>query len=201
MSISGMPAFVEERGIYLRERMNNHYSTLSYCIANFVSSLPWIFLISLLSTIFIYFMIQSRTGSDVFMIYLLNLFVALMVAESMMVAISALSSIFMVGLAIGAGLLGLYMIVCGFFLLPTHIPSGWKWVHHGISFHTYSFRVFMYNEFHDFTKGQIDGNEVLKFYEMDDTDITQCFVILIVMMIVYRIIFYMLLRFVNRKQK
>ena len=24
----------------------------------------------------------------------------------------------------------------------------WKWVHYGVSFHTYSFRVFMYNEFH-----------------------------------------------------
>lgn len=58
-----------------------------------------------------------------FAIYLANLFMALMVAESIMVTLSAVSSIFMVGLALGAGVMGLYMIVCGFFLLPSHIPD------------------------------------------------------------------------------
>eukprot|EP00483_Globobulimina_turgida_P003575 UN03581 len=171
MSISGMPAFVEERGIFIRERINNHYSTLSYCIANFLASLPWIFLISVISSSIIYFMIQSRMGYEIYLIYLMNLFLALLVSESMMVAISALSSVFMIGLAIGSGLLGLYMIVCGFFLLPTHIPYVWKYVHYYVSFHTYSFKVFMYNEFHDFNKGEIDGNATLKFYEMENTNV------------------------------
>lgn len=201
MSISGMPAFCEERGIYLRERANNHYSTLAYSVANFLSSLPWIFLISLISSALIHGMIQSRSGWDKFAIYLFNLFMALLVAESIMVMISAISSIFMVGLAVGAGVLGLFMIVCGFFLLPSNIPAGWKWVHYAISFHTYSFRVFMYNEFHDFNEGEIDGNAVLELYEMEDADIGFCFGILAIMMVVYRIVFYMLLRFFVRKQK
>ena len=197
----GMPAFVEERGIFIKERQNNHYSTLAYCIANFLSSLPWIFLISLIASALIYGMIQSRSGGDVFFIYLCNLFIALMVAESIMVALSAISSEFMVGLALGAGVMGLYMIVCGFFLLPQHIPDGWYWLHKYVSFHTYSFTVFMRNEFKDFNEGDIDGNAVLEFYEMDDLRIGECFIYLIVMMIVYRIIFYVLLRFLNRRQK
>ena len=98
MSISAMPAFVEERAVYMRERSNNHYSTFSYVIANFFSAIPWIGLISLVCTLLIYGLIQSRLGSKYFGIYLLNLFVALMVAENMMVAISALSKYFMVGL-------------------------------------------------------------------------------------------------------
>ena len=204
MSISGMPAFVEERGIYLKERMNNHYGTLAYAVANFLSSLPWIFLISLLSSSFIYGMIQSRLGGDVFVIYLLNLFVALLVSESMMVAISATSRFFMVGLAAGAGMLGLYMIVCGFFLQPTNIPAAWKWVHYGVSFHTYSFRVFMYNEFHGLQLNPNNvqyptGEQVLEQYEMEDTDIGLCFVILFIMMFVYRLAFYGLLRFIEKR--
>jgi len=204
MSISGMPAFVEERGIYLKERMNNHYGTLAYSIANFFSSLPWIFLISLLSSAFIYGMIQSRLGGDVFVVYLLNLFVALLVSESMMVAISATSRFFMVGLAMGAGMLGLYMIVCGFFLQPTNIPAAWKWVHYGVSFHTYSFRVFMYNEFHDLELDPTNprypnGNAVLTQYEMEDADVPFCFVVLFIMMFVYRLAFYGLLRFIEKR--
>jgi len=204
MAISGMPAFVGERGIYLKERTNNHYSTLAYSIANFLSSLPWIFLISLLSSSFIYGMIQSRLGGDVFVVYLLNLFVALLVAESMMVAISATSRFFMVGLAVGAGMLGLYMIVCGFFLQPTNIPAAWKWVHYGVSFHTYSFRVFMINEFEDLPLDPNnvqfrDGNAVLAQYEMEDNNIPFCFVVLFIMMFVYRLAFYGLLRFIEKR--
>ena len=108
---------------------------------------------------------------------------------------------FMVGLALGAGVMGLYMIVCGFFLLPSHIPDGWYWVHRYVSFHTYSFTIFMKNEFEDFKQGSIDGNAVLEFYEMDEIEISECFVYLVIMMVVYRIIFYCLLRFLNRRQK
>ncbi len=104
-----MPAFVEERALFIRERMNNHYGPFLYSLSNFLSSLPWIFLISLLSSTLIYSMIQSRTGGYHFGIYLANLFVALVAAESMMVAISAVSPMFMIGLAAGAGMLGLYM--------------------------------------------------------------------------------------------
>ncbi len=89
-----MPAFVEERALFIRERMNNHYGPFLYSLSNFLSSLPWIFLISLLSSTLIYSMIQSRTGGDHFGIYLANLFVALVAAESMMVAISAVSYVY-----------------------------------------------------------------------------------------------------------
>ena len=33
MSISAMPFFVEERMVFLRERMNNHYATITYVLA------------------------------------------------------------------------------------------------------------------------------------------------------------------------
>jgi len=58
----------------------------------------------------------------------------------------------------------------------------------------------MKNEFMDFKQGDIDGNEVLKFYEMYDIDIGSCFLYLAIMLVVYRIIFYVLLRFLNRMQ-
>ena len=96
MSVAGMPAFVEERSIYIREHMNNHYYTSAYTIANFLSSVPWIFLISLISSAFIFVMIQPRDTAEYFPIYLLNLFLALITAESMMMAIAAVSPHFMV---------------------------------------------------------------------------------------------------------
>eukprot|EP01063_Lacrimia_lanifica_P013979 TRINITY_DN2059_c0_g1_i2.p1 TRINITY_DN2059_c0_g1~~TRINITY_DN2059_c0_g1_i2.p1 ORF type:complete len:665 (+),score=234.96 TRINITY_DN2059_c0_g1_i2:110-1996(+) len=194
MSISGMPAFVEEKDVYVRERVNNHYSALAYVVANTVASAPFVFLISLVSSLLVVFMVQS--GGD-FWIYLANLFTALMVAESMMLAISAVSPMFMVGLAAGAGLLGIYMCVCGFFLTPKNIPSGWKWVHHGVSFHTYSFQNFMINDFEHYRGNGWNGTEVLNFYEMDADDLGFNFGILAVMCFVYRLLFFIFLRVFN----
>lgn len=144
--------------------------------------------------------VQSISGADAFFIYLANLFMALMVAESLMIALSALSKEFMVGLILGAGIMCIYGLNCGFFLIPSKIPDGWYWIHKGLSFHTYNFIIFMKNEFEDFNEGAIDGNAVLKVYDMDDIEISTCFAILVGMMIVYRVIFYILLRFLNRRQ-
>eukprot|EP01063_Lacrimia_lanifica_P013980 TRINITY_DN2059_c0_g1_i3.p1 TRINITY_DN2059_c0_g1~~TRINITY_DN2059_c0_g1_i3.p1 ORF type:complete len:621 (+),score=268.50 TRINITY_DN2059_c0_g1_i3:84-1946(+) len=194
MSISGMPAFVEEKEVYVREQVNNHYSALAYVVANTVASAPFVFLISLVSSAIIHFMVQS--GGD-FGIYLANLFLALMVAESLMLAVSAIVPMFMMGLAAGAGLLGIYMCVCGFFLTPKNIPSGWKWVHHGVSFHTYSFQNFMINDFEHYRGNGWNGTEVLNFYEMDADDLGFNFGILAVMCFVYRLLFFIFLRVFN----
>ena len=204
MSISAMPAFVEERSVYIRERMNNHYGTLSYVMANFLSGLPWLFLISLVCTLLIYGLIQSRLGGEYFAMYLLTLFIDLMVAETMMVAISALSKYFLISIAIGAGLLGLYMTVCGFFLLPKNIPIGWIWVHYGVSFHTYTFEMFMYNEFHNNNVdigGTGDGNLILKEYDMENVDPGFNVLICLIMATVYKIMFYALLKLLHRRHK
>ena len=207
MSISAMPAFVEERGVYMRERMNNHYSTLSYVLADFFASIPWVFMLSLVCTAIVYPMAHLRWDWEYYAMFLLAFFVTLVVAENMMVAISATSSLFMVGLAAAAGILGLFMTLGGFVIRPDNIPVGWKWAHYGISFHTYAFEIFMHNDLHDNfnvdlgENGTGNGNEVLKDYSMDDADIGFDFFILCMMILFYRIAFYFLLKFRNRRQK
>lgn len=56
MSVSAFPAFVDEMKVFTRERMNGYYSVLSFCVSNFVASLPFIFLIALLSAVSMYFL-------------------------------------------------------------------------------------------------------------------------------------------------
>jgi len=208
MSVSAMPAFVSERFLFIRERMNVHYSTEAYCIANFLSSIPWLFCIAFVCTFLIYFMVQSRLGASHFFIYMGILFSDLVTVESMMMMISAVSPAPVVGLAVGASILGVYMVVCGYFLIPKHIPPYFIWVHFGLSFHTYGFRSFMYNDF----KGVntipqygnvtgVDGDVVLQFYSMDHEDIGINMLILYIMTFVYRMGFYLLLRYFNKTLK
>lgn len=201
LSIAGIPSFLELRDLYIRERLNNHYNALSYSIANFISSIPWIIIIALVVSIILYFMIESHGIADFnyFIIFFLNIFMTAMVAEAMVVTVSAISGgQFMIAFAVAGGLMALYIALCGFFLLPSNIPWYWIWVHYGFSFHTYSFQIFMYNDFNNFNRGEINGNWVLGLYDMDNINIKYNFIILISMMFFYRILFFLLLRFFVR---
>ena len=203
MSISAMPAFVEERGVYMRERTNNHYRTITYVLADFVATLPWMAMLSIVCSGIVYCMCHLRWGWEYFGVFVLAFFVTMMVSENIMIAISAASSYFMVGLALGAGLLGLYITLGGFVLRIPNIPDGWKWAHYTISFHAYAYEIFMDNDLKDNYNVDIggtgSGNEVLKDFGMNDADIGFDFGVLCIMIAVYRIIFYILLKFKHRR--
>lgn len=62
-----------------------------------------------------------------------------------MVTISAAIPIFMIAIAIGAAMMGFFMLLCGFFLLPENIPDYFIWGHY-MAFHKYSFEIFMFND-------------------------------------------------------
>jgi ABC-type multidrug transport system permease subunit len=74
-------------------------------------------------------------------------------------------------MALLAGLYGFFMLFMGFMLIPSNFPVGSKWLYY-VAFHTYSFRTFMYTEFHgedQFYQGEFaTGQDVLEFYEIGD---------------------------------
>lgn len=41
---------------------------------------------------------------------------------------------------------GLFMLCCGFFVIPSNIPDWFIWGY-WMGFHTYAFELFMFNEF------------------------------------------------------
>ena len=115
-------------------------------LAQTAVSLPFVFLIALSFTAICYYMIGLNGKVDRFFFFVIDLFLSLYAAESMVVAISTIVPSFIVGIAIAAGAFGMFMLVCGFFLLADNIPNYWIWAHY-ISQDKYSFEAFMYNEF------------------------------------------------------
>jgi ABC-type multidrug transport system permease subunit len=81
-------AFVEDMKVYIRERLNGYYLPVTFTIANTLASLPFIFLISVVSTVCVYFIAGlSSSGGDV-IYFILALFASLTVVESLMMAIA-----------------------------------------------------------------------------------------------------------------
>lgn len=119
MSIAALPAFIEDRVLFVRERMNGAYRVGAYALAQTLVGIPFVLLIAVLFSGIAYFLVGLKSAS--FGWFLLDLFLALTVAESMVVLISAVVPNFIVGIAVGAGLFGMFMLACGFFVRASNI--------------------------------------------------------------------------------
>ncbi|CAG8712055.1 12017_t:CDS:2, partial [Ambispora leptoticha] len=146
MSVAGIPGFLEERLVFQRERANGFYSVGPYVLANTIISIPFVFIIALSFTIVAYPMIGLNSGFVNGVLFCVFLFLALVVAESMVVFIAAVIPIFVAALAIAAFANGFFMVVEGYFVRRDSIPKGWKWAHY-IDYQKYAFEGIIQNDF------------------------------------------------------
>jgi ABC-type multidrug transport system permease subunit len=141
-----------------RERANGCYGAFTYSLAALLVALPFIFLLSVAAGSICYGCLQLNDKEGRFFLFIVNLFVTLAVAESVIALISTIVPFFIVGIAAGAFTFGGFMVVEGFFIKVEDIPPAWRWMH-WIAFHSYSFANFMYIEF----DGRVIGPHLFHF--------------------------------------
>merc|ERR1712176_829255 len=105
--------------------------------------------------------------------FFLNMFLSLICVEALAQLVSHLVPHFIIGIGMLAGIYGLFMLLQGFMVVPSEFPNWLKWSYN-IAFHTYSWRTFMFSEFHgqEFPdaerQGLEKGDTVLELYEIED---------------------------------
>lgn len=208
--------------MYTKEVLNGYYPTSAYVIASTVASAPFLLLISISSSSSAYFLAGLNSCSDAFVYFVLNLFFSLMATEGLMLCIAVLVPHYLMGIAGGAGIMGLYMLVCGFFQARDELPNPvWRYPLHYISFETYAFTGLLNNEFSGTGRiwrcpcsltsiGEdpncpedcfVTGEEVIDSFTVERRDKWFDFAILVGMFFGYRLIFIILLRIKEFKQK
>ncbi|KAL4155440.1 hypothetical protein PRNP1_007550 [Phytophthora ramorum] len=171
MSVAVLPFFIEQRAVFLRERANSGLNVFSFALANFIATLPGIFVIALVSTL----LVVLLSGLNGFWYFLLNLFLSLVVAESLMHVIGAAVPHYIIGIALGAGIYGMFMLCEGFMVPKDAIPDYWIWAYY-IAFHSYSFKSFVYEHFiHVDTPA---AKAILARLNLEDVDTPQNMIIL-----------------------
>jgi len=186
MSVAVLPVFIEQRSVFLRERANNSLNIVSYACANFIAALPGIFLIALVSSVLVVYL----AGIHSFGYFLLNLFLSLVVAESLMHVIGSAVPHYIIGIAIGAGIFGMFMLTEGFMVPHNVIPNYWIWSYY-LAFHTYSFESFVYEHFH--SKVSPNAAQILSRLGMLNVNVDRDMVILALYALVLQLIFVLIL--------
>ncbi|EPS61276.1 hypothetical protein M569_13521, partial [Genlisea aurea] len=103
MTIGGFPSFIEEMKVFSRERLNRHYGIVVYILSNFISSFPFLVVMSLSTASITYYMVKYHPGFDHFIFASVALFLSLSVTESCMMAIAAFVPNFLMAVMAGSG--------------------------------------------------------------------------------------------------
>lgn len=214
MSIAGFPVFQEDMKVFMRERLNGYYSVATFALSNTIASAPFIFSIAIISSCIVYWLAGLNDSGDRFPYFFTNLFLALTVVESLMMMIAAIVPHYLMGIAGGAGIMGMYMLVCGFFQPTQLLPAPvWLYPLHYMSYHTYSFFGFMLNEFegtdgwacpcttqalgcgpgYETTPCTVTGEEVLQYWSIGGLNKWADVGILCAMVAIYRMGFWAVL--------
>ncbi|CAH9133304.1 unnamed protein product [Cuscuta epithymum] len=123
MSIGGFPSFIEEMKIFYKERRNGHYGVGLFILSNFISSLPFLALMSFSSAAITYHLARFHPGFFHFIYAVIMLLSSIAVIESCMMVVASFVPNFTMGLVIGAGVIGLMMASSGFFRLLPELPK------------------------------------------------------------------------------
>ncbi|KAJ4844486.1 ABC transporter G member 11 [Turnera subulata] len=204
MSIGGFPSFVEDMKVFQRERMNGHYGVTAFVISNTLSAMPFLIMITFISGTICYFMVRLHPGFEHYLFFVLCLYASVTVVESLMMAIASIVPNFLMGIIIGAGIQGIFMLVSGYFRLPKDIPKPvWRYPMSYISFHYWALQGQYQNDLRGLlfdnqppSLTKIPGEYILEYIFQIDVNRSKWvnLSVIFAMIIIYRIIFFIMIK-------
>ncbi|XP_054781153.1 ABC transporter G family member STR-like [Prosopis cineraria] len=222
-SNDAVPTFILERFIFIRETSHNAYRASSYVISSLIVYLPFFavqgFTFAAITKIFLHL------KSSLFHFWMI-LFASLITTNAYVMLISALVPSYITGYAVVIATTALFFLTCGFFLKRTQIPSYWRWLHY-ISAIKYPFEALLTNEFkndkcytgnptdlspgplgevkrsshHNNSTNCLIGEDVLSSMDILKDDIWYDIFILLAWGVLYRFLFYLVLRFYSKNER
>lgn len=148
MGVMSFPSFVQDMKMFTRERLNGHYGVAAFVIANTLSSLPFLTLMSLLPAATIYTMTGLHPGLSHFAFFFITTLASLSTAEGLLMAIVSVVPDFLSGMIFGCGVMGVFLLTGGFFRLFSDLPKPvWRYPLSYMSFHTWANKALYNNDF------------------------------------------------------
>lgn len=204
LSLAGVPSHMKDIKIYACEESNRHSGAFVFLLGQLLSSMPFLFLISISSSLIFYFVIGLRDEFSLLMYFVLNFFMCLLVNEGLLLAVASIQlDVFWSILALLLVHI-LMMLSAGYFRIRSDMPAPlWTYPLSYIAFHTYSIQGLLENEYvgTNFAVGQvraITGYQAVSsaFNISPDSNAKwNNLLVLFLMAVGYRVLVFVLLRF------
>lgn len=147
MAVASIPAFLEDRAVFQKERADGIYGPSLFVLSNFLVGLPFLLSFSVLFSSVAYWLCNFRPSLAGYCAWLLWLFLDLVAAESLAVLVSSAIPTFVASLAITAFWNGISICTTGFMVHGDALDPFWKYAFHCIDYQAYVFQGMMVNEF------------------------------------------------------
>uniref|UniRef100_A0A7N0SX92 ABC transporter domain-containing protein n=2 Tax=Kalanchoe fedtschenkoi TaxID=63787 RepID=A0A7N0SX92_KALFE len=139
MAIGGFPSFLEELKVFYKERLNGHYAVNAYVLSNFLSALPFLVGMSIATVLIVYNMVKFHPGVSRLAFGCLDLILSISIVESLMMIVASLVPNFLMGIIVGAGILGIMIMTAGFFRTLPDLPKPfWRYPISYMNFETWA---------------------------------------------------------------
>lgn len=208
LSIAGVPAQLKEIKIYACEESNQHSGAFIFLLGQLFASIPFLFLISISSSLVFYFLVGLQDEFSMLMYFVLNFFTCLLVNEGLVLAVTSIWQDIFWSILILVSIQVIMMLSAGFLRIRSALPGPvWMYPVSYIAFHTYSIQGLLENEYIEtsFAVGQvrtISGNQALQnVYDISTESNSKWknLLVLFLMAVAYRVLVFVLLKFYVRK--
>ncbi|RQO85365.1 hypothetical protein POPTR_001G255900v4 [Populus trichocarpa] len=208
MSVGGFPSFIEELKVFYKERLNGYYGVAVYTMSNFLSSFPYLTVMSFGTSSITYYMVKFRSEFSNFLYVFMALLSSIATVESCMMTIASLVPNYLMGFVIGSGYIGILMMTSGFFRLLPDIPKVfWRYPISYINFGAWGLQGAYKNdmiglEFDPLVPGgpKLKGEEVLTTVLGISLDHSKWWDLaaVVLILIAFRLLFFAILKFKER---
>jgi len=204
--------FMEERNNFNRERAAGLYSTSAYFLSKNLIEGPFTIIFPLTMACISYFMVGFQKEAENFGIFALFLVTSSFTAGSLLLFIGALSPNLVVATILSPLTIVLFLLFGGFYVNSANIPVWYIWIKY-LSFFKYGYEAFVKNELSGLTftcsqEEQVggscpipNGEKELNLLGMADVNIWHNLAILGGMIVAYRILAYICLRFLYKERR
>ncbi|BAT88987.1 hypothetical protein LR48_Vigan272s003600 [Vigna angularis] len=163
-TVEALPIYLQERSVLMKEASRGAYRISSYMIANTFVFLPFLFVVSTLFAVPVYWLVGLNPSLSAFSFFTFVVWLIVLMASSLVLFLSAVSPDFISGNSLICTVLGAFFLFSGYFIPKESIPKYWLFLYY-VSLYRYPLDALLTNEYwnvrNECFSHQIEGSQCL----------------------------------------
>ncbi|KAK7252270.1 hypothetical protein RIF29_36101 [Crotalaria pallida] len=145
-TVEALPIYLQERCVLMKESSRGAYRISSYMIANTFVFLPFLFVVSILFAVPVYWLVGLNPSLAAFTFFTFVVWLIVLMASSLVLFLSAVSPDFISGNSLICTVLGAFFLFSGYFIPKEIIPKYWLFMYY-VSLYRYPLDALLTNEY------------------------------------------------------